>query len=124
MTIKVSTEKPMSLNRLYAPPKKSTKSTRTLADKILTRSKYAHYSLIMLVSFIKLNNLQINSSNTVFKQDINVESVEPITPLSSGDSEVKLNTAKVLNLSRRYKESFKGQLGYTNPNKYVITYTC
>jgi len=42
---------------------------------------------------------------------INLENVESITPLSSGDSEVKLDTGKVLNLSRRYKESFKGQLG-------------
>jgi len=41
---------------------------------------------------------------------INLEYVESITPLSSGDSEVKLETGKVLNLSRRYKESFKGQL--------------
>jgi hypothetical protein len=42
---------------------------------------------------------------------INLENIESITPLSSGDSEVKLDTGKVLNLSRRYKESFKGQLG-------------
>jgi len=42
---------------------------------------------------------------------INLEYIESITPLSSGDSEVKLETGKVLNLSRRYKESFKGQLG-------------
>lgn len=42
---------------------------------------------------------------------INLEFIESITPLSSGDSEVKLDTGKVLNLSRRYKESFKGQLG-------------
>ena len=41
---------------------------------------------------------------------INLEYIESITPLSSGDSEVKLDTGKVLNLSRRYKESFKGQL--------------
>jgi len=42
---------------------------------------------------------------------INLEFIESITPISTGDSEVKLNTGKVLNLSRRYKESFKGQLG-------------
>ena len=41
---------------------------------------------------------------------INLESVESITPLSSGDSEVKLNSGKVLTLSRRYKDSFKLQL--------------
>jgi len=41
---------------------------------------------------------------------INLEYIESITPLSSGDSEVKLETGKVLNLSRRYKESFKEQL--------------
>ncbi|MCO4797953.1 MAG: LytTR family transcriptional regulator [Colwelliaceae bacterium] len=41
---------------------------------------------------------------------INLEYLESITPLSSGDSEVKLETGKVLNLSRRYKDSFKGQL--------------
>ena len=41
---------------------------------------------------------------------INLEHIESTTPLSSGDSEVKLDTGKVLNLSRRYKESFKGQL--------------
>lgn len=38
---------------------------------------------------------------------INLNYVESITPLSSGDSEVKLTTGKVLNLSRRYKEAFK-----------------
>lgn len=41
---------------------------------------------------------------------INLNCVESITPLSSGDSEVKLNNGKVLNLSRRYKDSFKVQL--------------
>ena len=41
---------------------------------------------------------------------INLKNLESITPLSSGDSEVKLDTGKVLNLSRRYKDSFKGQL--------------
>ncbi|WP_144209293.1 LytR/AlgR family response regulator transcription factor [Shewanella donghaensis] len=42
---------------------------------------------------------------------VNLEKIESITPLSSGDSEVKLNSGKALNLSRRYKESFKTQLG-------------
>lgn len=41
---------------------------------------------------------------------INLNTVESITPLSSGDSEVRLTNGKLLNLSRRYKESFKGQL--------------
>lgn len=41
---------------------------------------------------------------------INLNYVESITPLSSGDSEVKLTTGKSLNLSRRYKESFKARL--------------
>ena len=41
---------------------------------------------------------------------VNLEYIESITPLSSGDSEVKLATGKLLNLSRRYKESFKGRL--------------
>ncbi|MGL1957321.1 MAG: LytTR family transcriptional regulator [Colwellia sp.] len=42
---------------------------------------------------------------------INLDNIDSITPLSSGDSEVKLDTGKVLNLSRRYKNSLKGQLG-------------
>ncbi|BDF96004.1 hypothetical protein KAN5_28420 [Pseudoalteromonas sp. KAN5] len=41
---------------------------------------------------------------------IRLDAIESITPLSSGDSEVKLITGKVLNLSRRYKEQFKGQI--------------
>ena len=41
---------------------------------------------------------------------INLNCVESITPLSSGDSEVKLNNGKILNLSRRYKENFKARL--------------
>mgnify|MGYP000031650551 CR=1 FL=1 len=41
---------------------------------------------------------------------INLEYIESITPLSSGDSEVKLESGKVLNLSRRYKDSFKSHL--------------
>ena len=38
---------------------------------------------------------------------INLDLIDSITPLSSGDSEVKLNNGKILNLSRRYKEEFK-----------------
>ena len=41
---------------------------------------------------------------------INLNNIESITPLSSGDSEVKLDSGKVLNLSRRYKDAFKSQL--------------
>jgi len=41
---------------------------------------------------------------------INLDLIDSITPLSSGDSEVKLNNGKVLNLSRRYKEEFKLKL--------------
>lgn len=41
---------------------------------------------------------------------IRLDAIESITPLSSGDSEVKLTTGKILNLSRRYKEDFKNQL--------------
>jgi len=41
---------------------------------------------------------------------IRLDMIESITPLSSGDSEVKLITGKVFNLSRRYKDKFKQQL--------------
>jgi hypothetical protein len=41
---------------------------------------------------------------------INLNNIESITPLSSGDSEVKLDNGKFLNLSRRYKDAFKSQL--------------
>jgi DNA-binding LytR/AlgR family response regulator len=41
---------------------------------------------------------------------INLNNIDSITPLSSGDSEVKLTNGKVLNLSRRYKDAFKSQL--------------
>ena len=44
---------------------------------------------------------------------IRLDTVESITPLPSGDSEVKLTTGKVLNLSRRYKEPFKTYLNST-----------
>ena len=38
---------------------------------------------------------------------INLNEIESITPLSSGDSEIKLSNGKILTLSRRYKEEFK-----------------
>lgn len=41
---------------------------------------------------------------------VRLDAIESITPLSSGDSEVKLITGKVLTLSRRYKDNFKSQL--------------
>jgi len=41
---------------------------------------------------------------------INLDLIDSITPLSSGDSEVKLTNGKILNLSRRYKEAFKLKL--------------
>ena len=41
---------------------------------------------------------------------IKLDLIESITPLSSGDSEVLLSTGKRLNLSRRYKDSFKATL--------------
>lgn len=41
---------------------------------------------------------------------VNLDRIESITPLPSGDSEIKLTTGKVLNLSRRYKEQFKLKL--------------
>jgi hypothetical protein len=41
---------------------------------------------------------------------VNLEQIESITPLSSGDSEVKLLNGKILNLSRRYKDNFKARL--------------
>jgi hypothetical protein len=41
---------------------------------------------------------------------VNLNNIESITPLGSGDSEVTLNNGKVLNLSRRYKNAFKSQL--------------
>lgn len=41
---------------------------------------------------------------------INLDSVESITPLASGDGEVKLKSGKVLNISRRYKDELKQRL--------------
>jgi len=41
---------------------------------------------------------------------VNLNNIDSITPLSSGDSEVKLNNGKILSLSRRYKDAFKSSL--------------
>lgn len=41
---------------------------------------------------------------------VNLNNIDSITPLSSGDSEVKLRDGKTLNLSRRYKDAFKSKL--------------
>lgn len=41
---------------------------------------------------------------------VNLDSIDSITPLNSGDSEVKLTNGKVLNLSRRYKDELKSRL--------------
>ena len=41
---------------------------------------------------------------------INLDYVDSITPLPSGDSEVKLISGKALNLSRRYKDGLKSRL--------------
>jgi hypothetical protein len=41
---------------------------------------------------------------------VNLNNIDSITPLSSGDSAVKLNNGKILNLSRRYKDAFKSKL--------------
>jgi hypothetical protein len=41
---------------------------------------------------------------------INLDWIDSITPLSSGDSVVKLTNDKVLNLSRRYKGELKARL--------------
>jgi DNA-binding LytR/AlgR family response regulator len=41
---------------------------------------------------------------------INLDCVDSITPLPSGDGEVKLKSGKVLNISRRYKEELKQRL--------------
>lgn len=38
---------------------------------------------------------------------VKLDQIESITPLSSGDSEIKLINGKILNLSRRYKDNFK-----------------
>ena len=41
---------------------------------------------------------------------VNLNAIDSITPLSSGDSEVKLVNGTRLNLSRRYKDNLKAQL--------------
>ncbi len=41
---------------------------------------------------------------------VNLDQIDSITPLSSGDSEVKLTNGKELNLSRRYKDELKQRL--------------
>jgi len=41
---------------------------------------------------------------------VNLDSIDSITPLSSGDSEIKLNSGQLLNLSRRYKDELKSRL--------------
>jgi len=41
---------------------------------------------------------------------VRLDAIRSITPIQSGDSEVTLISGKKLNLSRRYKEQFKGQL--------------
>ncbi|REL30854.1 LytR/AlgR family response regulator transcription factor [Thalassotalea euphylliae] len=41
---------------------------------------------------------------------VRLDAIESITPISSGDSEIRLKTGKQLTLSRRYKEAFKLQL--------------
>jgi len=41
---------------------------------------------------------------------VRLDAIESITPLGSGDSEVKMHSGKVLNLSRRYKDNFKMSL--------------
>jgi len=41
---------------------------------------------------------------------LNLDSIDSITPLGSGDSEIKLTNGKILNLSRRYKDELKLRL--------------
>ncbi len=41
---------------------------------------------------------------------VRLDAISSITPLPSGDSEVTLQSGKVLNLSRRYKDAFKERL--------------
>jgi len=58
----------------------------------------------------KQNEHYINGEKIRRSHAINLNNIESITPLSSGDSEVKLDNGKVLSLSRRYKYAFKSQL--------------
>ncbi|XOV78869.1 MAG: LytR/AlgR family response regulator transcription factor [Aestuariibacter sp.] len=44
---------------------------------------------------------------------INLDRVESIKPLESGDSEITLTTGQTLNLSRRYKDAFKSSMQLT-----------
>lgn len=41
---------------------------------------------------------------------VNLDQIDSITPLNSGDSEVRLSNGKILNLSRRYKDGLKSRL--------------
>lgn len=41
---------------------------------------------------------------------VNLDAIDSITPLNSGDSEVRLINGKTLNLSRRYKDQLKARL--------------
>jgi len=41
---------------------------------------------------------------------VNLDAIESITSLPSGDGEITLKNAKVLNLSRRYRDDFKARL--------------
>lgn len=41
---------------------------------------------------------------------VNLDAIDSITPLNSGDSEVRLTNGKILNLSRRYKDDLKARL--------------
>lgn len=41
---------------------------------------------------------------------INFDEVDSITPLPSGDAEIKLKSGKLLNMSRNYKDNFKTKL--------------
>ena len=42
---------------------------------------------------------------------VKIDAVDIIIPQPSGDCEVQLKCGKILNLSRRYKEEFKGRFG-------------
>jgi len=41
---------------------------------------------------------------------VNLRYVKSITPCSTGDCEIQLENGKVLSLSRRYRDEFKGKL--------------
>ncbi len=42
---------------------------------------------------------------------VNLDAIESITSLASGDGEITLKNTKTLNLSRRYRDDFKARLG-------------